>query len=76
MTDGYIIYKCKKCNRIFMLMVSDVKHSELHSTYITCPFDGRDSDLCVVGRIDRYGEIKSCMNRESYERKDGRIKQK
>lgn len=75
-TNGWIIYQCQQCKKTFMLPFSDVKHSEEESKYITCPFHGSHRDISVIGKIDRYGEIKSCMQHESYAREKGRMKQK
>ena len=76
MNEGYIIYRCKICGKVFLLLTNDVKHSERESKYLTCPYDGRHSKLSVVGRIDKYGEIKGCMDHDSYKREGKRIKQR
>jgi len=56
--------------------MSDVKHSERESKYLTCPYDARHRELSVVGKIDRYGEIKQCMSHDSYDKVKGKIKQR
>ena len=76
MNEGYIIYQCKECFKVFILLTNQVKHSEQESRYLTCPYNGKHSKLSVVGRIDKYGEIKGCMDHDSYKRSSGRIKQK
>lgn len=76
MNDCYIIYRCKTCHKHFILMTNEVEHSEKESRYITCPYFGRHKDITVVGRIDRYGEIKKCMEERSYKKVSGAIRQK
>lgn len=76
MNDGYIIYRCKTCNKVFLLLTSDVKHSERESKYLTCPYDGRHKSLSVIGKVSRYGEIKGCMDHDSYVKVAGRMRQR
>ena len=71
--DGYIIYKCKICNRGFILFTNEVKHSEEESSFITCPYHGKHKNIIVVGK---YENIKECMDHDSFMRKGGRIKQR
>ncbi len=75
MNEGYIIYRCKICNKHFILMANEVKHSEEESRYITCPYFGKHKDIRVIGIISRYGEINKCMEHDNYKRVKGSIKQ-
>ena len=76
MDDGYIIYRCKTCHRHFILMSNEVEHTVKESKYITCPYYGKHKDIHVVGVIDKYGQIKKCMEQRSYKKVSGVIKQR
>lgn len=71
MSDSYLIYRCVKCGRHFVLMTNEVKYSEEESTYITCPYHGSHKDIVVCGK---YDSIKECMAHDSYEKVKGRIR--
>lgn len=71
MSEGYVIYKCLTCNKVTILLSSEVDHSEKASKYITCGHYGKHKHLIVIGK---YGSIKECMQHRSYKRVDGRIK--
>lgn len=68
----YIAYKCKICGKSFILLTDEVKHSELESKYITCPFNGKHKNIIVCGR---YEDLKECMDTRVYKRDKGKIKQ-
>ena len=76
MNKKYIIYRCKVCGKTFQLRVKDIKDNEINGMYLSCPFDGRHDTISKIGEIDRYGQIHKCMNQDSYERVEGRIKQR
>ena len=73
MNEGYIVYKCLKCNRIFILMTSDVTYSEEESKYLTCPYHGKHKDIVVVGK---HENVKQCMKHDSYVKAKGIIIQR
>lgn len=72
MEDRYIIYKCRVCNRGFILFSNDVRHTEEESKFITCPYHGKHKDIIVVGAYEGIGE---CMDNHSYKRVNGKIRQ-
>ena len=74
--DDLIIYKCQICKKHFILLESEVEHSERESKFITCPYYGKHKDITVIGKIDRYGEIHKCMEQRSYRKEAGVIKQR
>lgn len=76
MNDCYIIYRCRICHKHFILMTNEVQHSERESNFITCPYHGKHKRISVIGKIDRYGEIKKCMDYRSYYKEDRKIKQR
>ena len=76
MNDCYIIYRCKICGKHFILMTNEVEHSERESKYLTCPYHGSHKRISVIGKIDRYGQIKKCMEQRSYRKEAGVIKQR
>lgn len=69
---NYTIYKCKTCNRHFILYKTDVSYSEKKNRYIACPFHGKHRNIVVVGA---YDSIHECMDHRSYKRKRGRMQQ-
>ena len=71
--DGYIIYKCRTCNKGFILFTNEVEHTESESRFITCPHHGRHKDIIVVSSYESIGE---CMEHDSYKRVSGKIKQR
>lgn len=73
MNEGYIIYMCKTCNKVFILLTNDVTYSEEEGRYITCHFHGSHRNIVVCGR---YESIKECMEHDSYKRGKGAIKQR
>ena len=68
----YIVYKCLNCNRSFILLASEISHSETESKYITCPYHGKHRKIIVTGA---YDGIKECMQERSYKRDRGKMKQ-
>lgn len=68
----YIAYRCKICAKTFILLTSEVKHSEEESRYITCPYNGKHKNITVCSR---YSDLKECMNHAVYVREGGRMKQ-
>lgn len=70
--SSYIVYKCKICNKHFILLSDEVKHSERESRYITCSYDGRHKNIAVVNRFD---SLKECMDNHVFVREGRRIKQ-
>ena len=57
-------------------MSNEVDHSEKESKFITCPFHGKHKNIRVIGRISKYGEIKRCMDHDSFKKESGKVKQK
>lgn len=72
--DGYIIYKCLTCNKIFILMTNDVDHSERESRYISCPYFGKHKNIIVCGKFDSIKEVME--DQRMYEKRKGRVRQK
>ncbi|HZJ99009.1 MAG TPA: hypothetical protein VFC79_03330 [Tissierellaceae bacterium] len=75
MKEGWIMYRCTVCRKVFMLLIEEVRHSEEESRQIRCPYFGGHRGINVIGRIDKYGEIHKCMDHDSYERVGRRIRQ-
>lgn len=75
MKEGYIIYRCKICNKTFKLLMTDVDHSIKEGKYLTCPYNGKHSRINVIGIEDKYGQVKQCMDNSVYVREKGRIRQ-
>lgn len=69
---NYIIYRCKTCNKHFILHKTDVSHSEKENRYITCPFNGKHKNIVVTGA---YDSIEECMSHRVYVREGRRIRQ-
>lgn len=70
--DSYIVYKCRECNRGFVLFSNEVDHSEEESLFITCPYYGKHRDIIVINKFD---SLKECMEHRAYVKVRGRIKQ-
>ena len=68
----YIVYKCKTCNKNFILHKTDVSHSERENRYITCPFNGKHKSIIVTGA---YDSIKEVMDNSVYLREGRRVRQ-
>lgn len=67
----YIVYKCRICNKIFILLADETKHNESKGNYLSCPFKGHE-DIVVTGA---YENLKECMQERSYKRDRGKMKQ-
>lgn len=70
--NEYIHYKCKICDKSFILFLNEVEHSEEKSMYLACPHDSRHKkeNICVV---DRYSNMKECMEKQRIYKRDGRV---
>ncbi len=69
----YIAYKCKTCRKSFILLEDEVRHSELESRYITCPYHAAHRDIIVTGK---YDDLKECMEKHPiFKRVNGKMKQ-
>lgn len=68
----YIVYRCKSCNKHFILHKIDVTYNEKENKYITCPFNGKHKSIVVTGA---YDSLKDAMSHSSYRREKGRIRQ-
>lgn len=68
---NYLIYRCKICNKNFILPKNEVELNKEQGNYLTCPFKGH-KNIIVTGA---YDSIKECMDHVSYKRENKRIKQ-
>ena len=68
----YITYKCRSCNKTFILLEEELKHDEEESRYITCPYHGKHKDIIVTGK---YDDLNECMKDRAYKRNSGKLKQ-
>lgn len=68
----YIVYKCIKCRKHFILLTNEVKYSENESKYITCPYFGKHKDIIVCGR---YEDLKETMDNHVFVREGRRMRQ-
>lgn len=67
----YITYKCKVCNKTFILLASEAEHNENQGNYITCPFRGH-KNIVVTGA---YDSIKEVMDNHVFVREGRRTRQ-
>jgi len=70
----YIIYKCRECNRHFILYADEVEYTEEEATYITCPYHGKHHNIIVVGAFE---DVIDCMGirKDTYSRIGNRVRQ-
>jgi len=68
----YILYKCKRCKKHFILLTEEVKFSEEESNYITCPYFGKHKDIIVCGKFE---DLKEVMDNSVYVREGRRMRQ-
>lgn len=54
--DGYIIYKCKKCNLVFIIPEDGQRKAEVLQRFISCPLGHRG-----VEQLDIYEGMQECM---------------
>lgn len=66
----YITYECKSCGNIFTMPTECVQWGEKNNKYIACPYGHRN-----IKEIDKYADAERCMNRDSYKRDKGAVKQ-
>lgn len=69
---NFLIYRCKICNKHFILDKEEVQLNLDKGNYLCCPFRGH-RDIVVAGSYDSVGE---CMEHISFAREGGRMKQK
>ena len=67
----YIIYKCKTCNKTFILLAEEVKFNENQGNYISCPYRGH-KNIIVTGA---YDSIKEVMDNHVFVREGRRMRQ-
>ena len=66
----YVTYECKVCGTIFTLPIECVEWGERNNKYLSCPYGHRK-----IVELDKYADVEKCMDRDSFKRDKGAIKQ-
>lgn len=66
----YMAYQCRQCGTVFIIPTEYIERMEKQKRYIACNFGHRN-----IEKLDKYDNLKECMQERSYKRENRRIKQ-
>lgn len=66
----YVTYECKVCGTIFTMTKESIEWGEKNKKYLSCPYGHRK-----IVELDKYADVEKCMDRDSFKRDKGAIKQ-
>ena len=67
----YILYKCRRCSKEFILLHEDVNNVFRDGHYLSCCYCG--SKKVVIE--NKYDSIKECMEARVYKRVNGKMRE-
>lgn len=68
---NYILYKCRRCSKEFILLHEDVDDAYRDGHYLSCCYCGSKK----VVMENKYDSIKECMGARVYKRVNGKMRE-